>query len=266
MVSARSNACIATYMPGVAVPSASISAYLVPRGRTISPTPSTRFHQRLSRIPRTRTRRGGKVDPIRNLCADSTVDSFRHYRRQISLRTYPQHDVHHHRSAQPPMTSIPDCIRRSRPFPHALALFDEVPPAMHDVRPVVASPIRPDYLRLSPYLRQPFTIAHAAFAAHPLRQSLPHWARRWRREWAACMSRSLARARIDRARDSKDVSERRRVSLDPRPQSRTAPLRIPPAACPRRPPLSRATARILLPISTFFFTYLPFPFFPSTSD
>ncbi|KAJ7041583.1 hypothetical protein C8F04DRAFT_1230346 [Mycena alexandri] len=117
--------------------------------------------------------------------------------------THLQHSVHRHRRAQPPFPI-------AHAVPHALTLFGDVPPAMHNARTCGRVLNPPDYLRLAQYLPQPFTLAHATFVkAHPLRPSLPHLARRRRREWAARMSHSAARARIDRARDSKDASERK---------------------------------------------------------
>ncbi|KAJ7351240.1 hypothetical protein DFH08DRAFT_97670 [Mycena albidolilacea] len=128
---------------------------------------------------------------------------------------------------------------------------------------LAVAPIRLDYLLLSWCLRQPFTIAHPAFVAHPLCPSLTHLARRLHHEWAAHMSRNPARARIE------DVPECRSTSL-PAHSTRTP-------SCAHRSPtdstsgLSATSSRILSddmhsPSNFDAFLYLPFPFSPFTSD
>ncbi|KAJ7751623.1 hypothetical protein B0H16DRAFT_822939 [Mycena metata] len=120
--------------------------------------------------------------------------------------THLQHSVHRHHRAQPPFPI-------AHAVPHALTLFGKVPPAIHDARTCGRVP---NPTRLPPACPVPaavVTIAHATFIVHPLRPSLPHLARQRRREWAARMSRSAARARINRVRDSKDALERRGAFL-----------------------------------------------------
>ncbi|KAJ7911019.1 hypothetical protein B0H13DRAFT_589529 [Mycena leptocephala] len=71
--------------------------------------------------------------------------------------------------------------------------------------------------------------------------------------------RHPAPARLDGVRKTQGSAGVRLYpcALDLRLQSRTAPLQIPLAACPRRPPSSRAITCIPLQISMRFLTYLP---------
>ncbi|KAJ7764740.1 hypothetical protein B0H16DRAFT_427824 [Mycena metata] len=89
---------------------------------------------------------------------------------------------------------------------------------------------------------QPFTLAHAA--SPPPRCPAP--------------------ARLNAVRTIQGSAEVLLFprALDLRPQSRTAPLQIPPVACPRRPPASQTRTCIPLRISMRSFTYLPFLYLP----